>query len=187
MLYCSSKRMLGDYFEWLCDLVGSHRNGRSYFLILKELHSHSFYAKVAYDENRAADGIELREEYSKEIDYPPYIDIYGECTVLEMIISVSRIMEFETSGAYSDDRETLLASDWFWEIIENLGLLLYSDDCFCDYEVPNIVEQIIDNLVERHYSRNGKGGMFPLRHTKKDQRKVEIWYQLSAYLGERDD
>jgi hypothetical protein len=28
------------------------------------------------------------------------------------------------------------------------------------------------------------GGFFPLTHPNDDQRKVEIWYQMNAYLDE---
>jgi len=28
--------------------------------------------------------------------------------------------------------------------------------------------------------------LFPLQKNTKDQRKVEIWYQMSAYLAERE-
>ena len=38
--------------------------------------------------------------------------------------------------------------------------------------------------VERRYKRSGEGGLFPLKNAAKDQRKVEIWYQLSSYLLE---
>ena len=32
--------------------------------------------------------------------------------------------------------------------------------------------------------QDGFGGLFPLKHAKKDQRKVEIWYQLQNWLME---
>jgi hypothetical protein len=46
------------------------------------------------------------------------------------------------------------------------------------------VNQILTNLVERTYQKNGKGGLFPLKQPAKDQRRVEIWYQMAAYLNE---
>jgi hypothetical protein len=39
-------------------------------------------------------------------------------------------------------------------------------------------------LNRRLYTTSGYGGLFPLEEPKEDQRKVEIWYQMMAYLGE---
>ena len=39
-------------------------------------------------------------------------------------------------------------------------------------------------MLAREYSDNGHGGLFPLKNPKKDQRKVEIWYQMTEYINE---
>lgn len=69
---------------------------------------------------------------------------------------------------------------WFWKILENAGLEKYTDEQFDEWKVY----QILDDIVDRRYNRNGFGGLFPLRKPKKDQRKVELWYQMCAYLVE---
>jgi hypothetical protein len=34
---------------------------------------------------------------------------------------------------------------------------------------------------------NGTGGLFPLKMPKVNQRRVEIWYQMSAFIEENFD
>jgi len=42
-------------------------------------------------------------------------------------------------------------------------------------------------VILRRYSKTGKGGLFPLKHPKKDQTEVEIWYQMQQYVMENFD
>ena len=58
-----------------------------------------------------------------------------------------------------------------------------SDDNW-DEESSEKVDYYVDKLLGRDYFRDGFGGLFPLKHAKKDQRKVEIWYQLQNWLME---
>jgi hypothetical protein len=44
------------------------------------------------------------------------------------------------------------------------------------------IDDILTRLIERTYKPNGEGGFFPLPQTDEDQTKVEIWYQMSAYI-----
>jgi hypothetical protein len=39
-------------------------------------------------------------------------------------------------------------------------------------------------LNKREYFPSGKGGLFPLENPREDQTKVEIWYQMHAYVME---
>ena len=77
-------------------------------------------------------------------------------------------------------------SERHWEIIENLGLKRYDDDQFGDNFVRCKIEirEILSMLNNRSYKRNGVGGMFPLLFPEKNQKKVEIWYQMQAYINE---
>ena len=171
------------YFNWLCDLIHADQIDRSYYILMKDLHKKEFTSIVEHDENRAYDGMELREECLKELGYPKYVTIDGPCSVLEMLIGLARRMDFETSDPYEEeghDRTTY----WFWEMIENLGLTIFDDDSYVDMEGQIFVDSIVDRLVERRYEENGEGGIFPLRHTTEDQRDVEIWYQMHMYLAE---
>jgi hypothetical protein len=42
----------------------------------------------------------------------------------------------------------------------------------------------LHKLNNRTYSKLGKGGLFPLRSSAYDQRKVELWYQMAAFMTE---
>ena len=176
-----------DYFHWLCELVDIEQENRSYWLIAKDLHRKAFTYIVEHDENRASDGIELREEYLHEVNYPRYVSIDGECSVLEMLIALARRLDFETSDPYDTTDIFDRTSYWFWELMDNLGLIVFSDDVYVEYEGMTQVDRIVDILLNREYEEDGSGGgLFPLNYYSEDQRDVEIWYQMNAYLAERN-
>ena len=127
------------------------------------------------DDNRAEDGKDLRTEYIKISKIKPEVYIMDlECTVLEMLIAFSRRAAFQTE-------ET--SREWFWIMIDNLGLLELNGTV---EENCNDLQEIIDTLIWRTYGDKGEGGLFPLRNTNNNQRKVEIWYQFCEYIYERD-
>lgn len=166
------------YFEWLYSQVASTRNrnpARSYWKLLRRLYATKFIFFVKNDENRAVDGIELRYEFFGEENLgpdEPWRDL--DCSILEMLIALARRAAFQT-----DDEPSL----WFWTLMENLELSKYTDAVYTS-TIDREVETRIDILNKRKYSEDGIGGLFPLRYAEKDQRKVEIWYQLAAYLME---
>lgn len=173
-----------DYFEWLCELVHVDQENASWWILMKDLHHRTFYAIVPHDENRAGDGIDLREEYLRVMRYPEYLEIGEECSVLEMLIGLARRIDFELSDPYSNNTTDNTAY-WFWEMLDNLGLTIFDDASYVECGGVRHVDKIIDRFLRRSYRRNGEGGLFPLKNTRDDQRKTEIWYQMSAYLTER--
>lgn len=81
--------------------------------------------------------------------------------------------------------ETLGVGVWFWQMLENLGLAHVSDKLYSSGpHLDSFIDSVIDRLVYRRYSPDGHGVCFPLEFPHKDQR-VELWYQLNAYLIER--
>jgi hypothetical protein len=92
--------------------------------------------------------------------------------MLELLIGLSRRLSFVADGE---------PFDWFWQLMENLGLEKYNDNTVIPEKE---VDGILDEVIWRTYKRNGSGGLFPLRKATEDQRDVELWYQLSAYLLE---
>lgn len=174
-----------NYFEWLCDIVHADQVDRSWWLLMKDLHRRKFYALVPHDENRAEDGLDLRDEYIQDSWLPEYCRIEGDCSVLEMLIGLARRIDFETSDPYGND-QTDRTAYWFWEMVDNLGLMVFDDESYVEYRGFHHIDKIIDKFISRKYRRNGQGGLFPLLDTRKDQRQIEIWYQMSAYLAERE-
>lgn len=172
-----------DYFHWLCEMMDVERMDRAYWLLAKDLWQTPFYSLVPHDENRAMDGLALREEYLDETNYPRYIRLEGECSVFEMLVALARRIDFEMSDPYVDGDDSC---HWFWTMIENLDLADYDDEHYVELDGMIEVPEKLDRFLERTYRRNGKGGLFPLMRTSADQRKVEIWYQMNEYLMENE-
>lgn len=186
----------GTYFNWLCDLVDVNQADKSYYILARTLHKREFYGFVPNDDNRAKDGQKLREDFAIENSYEmkqgkmivnddiynKYIhELVGPCSVFEMMVALAK--RIENDILFDPEKEDLMKII-FWEMIKNLGLDSLTDDDYYDKNGSYICMKVLNNLLSRHYKRNGHGGLFPLRHAKTDQRKVEIWYQMSAYLDE---
>ena len=169
------------YFNYLCGLIGKRKE---YGTLLMRLYDIDFYSIIPNDDNRAADGIELRREYCDfEHRDLPFKDAQSKCTVLEMLIGLAYRLEFESNGLKNQKS----MDEWFWVLIDNLKLTKFTDRFlrgnieFLTRDIDNIVL----NLIRRNYQPNGEGGLFPLKWAKKDQRTTEIWYQMSEYILEK--
>lgn len=169
-----------DYFDWLCSIVGE----RDRLLLLRSLHERDFVAVLDKDSNRAMDGMELRDEYFETNPYYESGALDGPCSVLEMLIGLARRIDFDLKKTDFDRDRT---ADWFWIMIENLGLEGYTDEDFYDGEGAEFaISETIDTWLSREYLPDGRGGLFPLRWPSADQRDVEIWYQKEQFLKEID-
>ena len=180
-----------SYFQWLCDLVRCDQDDKSYYNLLGMLYDTPFEVKIDNDSNRAVDGNEFKGAYILDIygtEAPKDADLYfrpeQNCSILEMIMGISKRMAFELAEDESEDCDFY---KYFWEIIENLGLKQYDDDQFGDSLARCKIEirEILNKLNERKYKKSGERGMFPLYRPQKNQKKVEIWYQMQAYINEK--
>lgn len=168
------------YLTWLYSLVGdveSKRPSRTYWSLLSQLFCKEFVWLVPNDDNRLEDGRDLRYEFRdtyeiEEID-PDWMSL--GCSFLELLIGLSRRLSFEAEGE---------PRVWFWHLLEVLDLYQYNDNNYNKGLIYERIEDILDTVIWRTYDRDGKGGLFPLRNPEKDQRHVEIWYQMNAYLIE---
>ena len=173
--------IIHDYFQWLCDIIRVNTTDDSYYFLAKVLYEKDYYWFVPNDNNRGMDGLKIREEYFVQSEWNlPNELLERPCTMLEMLIGLAR----RASYMMAEPGETDQTERWFWEILENIGLDKYSDSYFYRLHGTARVNRTLDILLERTYKRNGQGGLFPLKHSKKDQRKVEIWYQMCSYLDE---
>lgn len=164
-----------EYFNWLYDFVCFDRVGK-FGKLLSRLHDIEFKYRVKNDQNRASDGIALRRRFCHEnncVDRIAYLA--GPCSVLEMLIALSiRCEESIMDDTRYGDRTT----QWFWNMIVNLGLGGMVD-ALVDIEE---VDEIIERFLNREYEPNGRGGLFTIDNCEEDLREVEIWYQLCWYL-----
>lgn len=169
------------YFDWLCELVDVHEQTLYWYDILWSLQATEFEIRHPKDSNRVEDARDLRNEFrglfgaSRGIyEYP-----YG---VFEVLVALARRGEWEIMH---DPELGDRTSEWFWTMMNNLGLQKYAyygalDDPKCDLEVMKIIE----NFVQRRYSRTGFGNIFENKSGQIDFRKEELWNQMCFYFDQ---
>ena len=168
-----------EYFEWLFDMVCGNRFSShiSFRKLLTYLHSTVFSYSIPNDANRADDGISLRYRFVTERDYDTdYVDdLGGPCTILEMVAALAlRCEETLMDDPNIGDR----TSQWFWNMIVNLGL----GDMYDENYDENYVDEVVMRFLRREYDPDGKGGLFTIRNCPRDLRTVAIWHQFNWYL-----
>lgn len=171
------------YFEWLVNFVCHDRFAKniSYRKLLDLLHDTMFTWSISKDSNRAADGSKLRRRFAS-LYYDNVTDatedleyLLGPCSILEMLIALAIRCETDIMHDPSIGDRT---GQWFWKMINNLGLGDMMDDRFDEeYAFGNITL-----FLDRSYEPDGRGGLFTVRNCEHDLRKVEIWVQLLWYL-----
>jgi len=174
-----------QYFQWLYSRI-EKEDLPDLEDFLFELHSYPFYCVVPNDDNRVAEGVELRYKFADEKNVKLSEDILSEsCTLLEMLVALADRMDFILFDPSKGNRPWY----WFWLFIDNLKLQKYAnDDNEGDISQRKRYNRIVINkFLRREYSANGKGGLFPLDSPSSDQRNVEIWYQLMEYINENYD
>lgn len=167
-----------QYFGWLCKFVGCYsRRELLYFLFNAE-----FKYTHPMDANRYEDGINLRYRFADEHAYHyRYIAAWlddAPCSMLEMMVALVDRMEHDIA---SDPEYGDRTGRWFEDMLKSMGLWHMTDERF-DY---GEAVRVLDRVLSRRYSRNGEGGLFHLRHCKRDLRSAEIWYQAMWYLDEK--
>lgn len=163
------------YFNWLKKQIRiptqrSSDQRLTYNELFTIMHDREFVWTVPNDDNRIEDGFELRAEFCGGADHSLHFGV----SFLEVLVGLSRRVAWTAEG---------VARNWAWQLIVNIGL-----DKMCDPLTTNKRNRIIDTLdvlIWRQYDRNGKGGFFPLANPVEDQTKVEIWYQMHAFLNEQ--
>ena len=179
--------MMNDYFEWMYSSVCTDPEGNyipDYNDLLLYLHSRNFEYVLPMDENREADGINLRYHYGWETgvsspEIASEIDVY-QCSVLEVMVALCRRIESDVMGDYNYGNRT---SIWFFSMLDSLGIADMSDENFDEL----YLKDVIDKCLNREYEYNGKGGFFTCKHPYCDMRTVEIWNQAMWFLNEYDE
>lgn len=177
------KELKDAYFNWMYQLVldEKHSGRLSHRKLLRKLHQMEFTYRIPMDGNRAEDGVDLRYRFGyenghKSSEIACYLDD-KDSSVLEMIVALSIRCEEHIMDDPDIGNRT---SQWFWNMIVNLGLGSMNDAKFDE----GYVEEIVRKFLEREYKRNGEGGLFTVKHCRRDLRSVEIWYQMCWYLDE---
>jgi hypothetical protein len=162
--------LLESYILWLESQVVVDQHPRNYSDLIKILGIKEFIWLVPHDNNRIMDGLDIRWEFYEETGLTGEI---GPVSVLEILVALSRRLAFIAGGD---------PPGWAWQLICNLELHKSSDPIGPKKLMR--VDEILETLVWRTYSKDGQGGFFPLAWPEQDQRDVELWYQMEYYADE---
>lgn len=175
-----------EYFEWLCIQINTTKyRSRKFSKLLLELYSTDFRYIHPMDDNRYNDGVDLRYRFGNEVGIS-HVEIASvldgkPCSVLEMLIALSIRVEENIMANPSYGNRT---GRWFWEFIENLHLIEYTDTNFKLTQVYFA----LDKFLDRRYESDGSGGnIIVLANPYDDLRNVEIWFQMMWHLNEVSD
>jgi len=177
------------YFKWLYHHIGSLKDpnpSHGHWLLAEQLHKTTFNWFVPNDDNRSSDGLSLRDDFCDEVgSWGPGRHIHDPCSMLEMLIALAKRTDYEADDLGMGEG----IGEWFWTLMTNVGLRKFTDEVYLRgrQETELHVQEILNNLIERKYEADGRGGLFPLSHPQRDQRTVELWYQMSDYLLENSN
>lgn len=150
---------------------------KEYVELAGNLFELEFSSAIDNDINRAMDALELRRSltnYELDPDDRP--------SFLEFLIALSQRCAYNSLDKKAN-------SFWIGELLNNMGISKFSDQYIMHTgAMPGrIINRACDRVKHQMYDYDGRnGGLFPLRHPRKDMRDVEIWYQMHAYINERD-
>ena len=168
------------YFMWLCSKVDIPSR-MPYLSLASALHNCYFTPdRTGMDMNRAYDGLHLRAEYMEKHGSHGSSGSRGACTMLEMLIGLAKRMAFLMENEEKPKR----ISEFFWKLIQNLGRSGFDDIRFRTLHGESAVPKAVKHVLDRDYMPDGRGGLFPVKHASSDFRKMEIWYQMHAWLNE---
>jgi hypothetical protein len=158
-----------EYLKYLESQVKTPRRG-TYHDLFSVMHDKEFVWIVPNDDNRVADGRDVRFDWAEENGVGA---VDANASFLEVLIGISRRLGFLTAES---------SEGWAWQLIVNLELDNMTDRLLNYGEEK--VDEILETCIWRQYDQFGRGGFFPLNRPKQDQREVEIWYQMNAYVIE---
>lgn len=159
-----------SYLEWL--LARVELDGPVSDILAAVLYERTFTATVPNDDNRIEDALLLRALYCEEEngrfeeDFP--------ATFLEVLVALADRMEYMLHSP--DDYGHVPM--YFWSMLANIGLYNTTID-------TKYIHEKVSMVLDRTYEWNGRGGLFPLNNATDDQREVEIWYQMMAWIREK--
>lgn len=168
-------RVKMDYFEWLLGKIAVDPTKNEHIQGFKWLFATDFQWSHKLDANRAADGVDLRSTFAYEYGYS-YPEVREalldkQCSWLEMMVGLAMRCEDSIMG---NDEFGDRTPHWFNVMIDSLGLYL---DCSEDDEA------ILKRCAARKYEQDGEGGLWWVKGTKKNLRRMQIWDQMCEYLN----
>lgn len=176
---------LDTYIDWICSdrLYLDKEYQDAYSNLIRTLMEIEFVWSIPFDENRARDGLELREDFTYETDQ--FLDkssnLLPKCSVFEMLAALCWRCENQIMYDYDTG---LHPERWFYIILENLGLENCTDSRW-KRDTRDYIFNAVHTFMYHKYHKNGSnGGLFPIKKRGIDQRNNEIWKQMNAFLNE---
>lgn len=166
-----------EYFEWMYNTVSAERFAKenSYRKLLSYLNTVTYTWILDDDVNRAEDGEEgLRWQFAYSNHITVNHELDGPCSVLEMILA----MAYRCEEIMDDPKKGDRTVQWFWKMINNLGLGGMTDRMFNQ----TYVRRVIERFLKREYEPDGHGSLFIIRDCEYDLRDVETWTCMLWYL-----
>ena len=155
-----------DYFRWLMSIIGGPRE---YEDVIIELWETEYYSDIPNDENRAADGIELR--YHFEVETGKKCEKTGPCTVLEMMIGLAN----RTENAFMyDPKVGNRTGQWFWEMFFNAKM---------DFLIGRGQKKLGKSPVL--LDKSGRFDLFNMPKKPENWDEMEVWEQLCRYISRK--
>lgn len=144
--------------------------------LMNELHKIPFIYLIPRDANRDEDGLSLRREYADLLRLYRIPFEGMPASVLEVMAAIAIRVDGEYIGNPHDERPDL----FLYEMVKNLGLLVFDDRNFNSESV----HKIINTWLYREFRSDGLGSPFPIQNDTRDQREFEIWDQMNHYIFE---
>lgn len=169
-----TKTLHERYLDYLSSEIGAKKALEDQRDLCEIMHATEFIPmfNAGNDDNREADGLEVRVQWMEPQNAS---GLQGPVSFLEMLVGLTRRANWL--------HDELSPQEWGHELLGNLEL-----DQMWDPLSQRKRQKCIDTLervIWRTYRQDGVGGMFPLKYPDKNQRKVEIWFQLNAYIMEK--
>lgn len=151
--------------------------GRDYTLLAETLMTYPFGdgVMVGNDENRAVDGLSLRDEFESsygELD----ISTDEPCSMLEMMVALAiRAADLMYDSGCPDTPKY-----YFDVMIGNLGLEKMTNFAINQAEIC----ATLTNFAERRAGTAGTKLLWKVKNPPKNMNEVEIWSQMQWFLTE---
>jgi len=166
-------QQLWDYYYWLLDLVYVDSDGPLNRLCLALFHT-EFQWNIPMDHNRAGDGLDLRKRYGHDILANNLLPEW--CSALEMMVALAVRIETEIMSCDTFGDRTGL---WFRIMLHFLHQEIGNCDTFLSF-----CDSFQNKSITKAFEKNSDFRLFLSKKYPKTLPKVEIWYQMHAFLLE---
>jgi len=168
-----------SYYKWLCERSGLEGP------LARFLFETDYVWSIEDDENRAKDGIRLREVYSEEVgsDLSDVLkdklkkSIHGKCSVFELLVSLA-----EHIDAMVNVDEEPMTPIFVGLMLENLGL-----DTFDEEDFDNDPEKITKIWKGKVSEKVLHEKILKIKSVTKCGKPQSLWMKLNDWVDENTD